>query len=178
MSFQWLVFCLFFLCLSSRPLERIAWQDDRPLKWSDFKGTPDYLMDFVATTNSGMSHSYIIDGNGLLIKSSSTVYAHFYPTFSWYKQADTTATILRHEQNHFDITELYARKLRKRIQEYHFTSNSKNEVKALYELTEQERRKAQHLYDLESDHSRNKEQDVYWIEKIQDSLEIYLVYMR
>lgn len=158
------------------PPERMAWEEERPLRWSDFKGTPDYLIDFAATTNSGMSHAYAIDSNGVLDKSSSSVLAHFYPSFSWYKAADTTAAILRHEQSHFDISEIHARKLRKRIQEYAFTTNSKAEIKQLYQLTEQERKNTQALFDKETNHSRIKEQELLWARRIKDSLEKYWVY--
>lgn len=169
-----LVILLFISFVS--PPERFAWDEERPLRWSDFKGAPDYLLNFVATTNSGMTQSYTIDGYGVLDKSSSTVMAHFYPTFSWYKPADTTAFILRHEQSHFDITEIHVRKLRKRIQEYSFTANSKEEIKQLYEITEQERRATQRLFDEETDHSRIKGQEILWQERIRDSLEKYWVF--
>ena len=166
---------LFFL-VKPLPPERLVWDADKKLEWSDFKGNPDYLLDFVATTNSGMSHSYGIDGNGFLDKSTSSVLAHFYPTFSWYKPADTTAAILRHEQSHFDITEVYARKLRKRIQEFTFTANANEEIKRLYEITENERREAQRLFDNETDHSRLQDQERIWVKRIRDSLEKYWVY--
>lgn len=168
----------FLICLFIKPLppERIVWEEDRALIWADFKGNPDYLLSFVATTNSGMSHSYSINSNGFLDKSSSTVLAHFYPTFSWYKPADTTAAILRHEQSHFDITEMYARKLRKRIEDYNFTSNAKEEIKYLYRLTEEERRETQRLFDQETDHSRIQKEERQWEERIKDSLEKYWIY--
>jgi len=170
-----IVFVLLSLSFIETP-ERIEWEEDKPLRWSDFKGTPDYLLDFVATTNSGMSHAYAIDSNGVLDKSTSSVLAHFYPTFSWYKPADTTAAILRHEQSHFDISEIHARKLRKRIQEFQFTANSKEEIKRLYDITEQERRYTQQLFDKETGHSRSKEQERFWARRIKDSLEKYWVY--
>jgi len=165
------------LCLSfSTSPERMAWDEDRALRWSDFKGAPDYLLDFVATTNSGMTQSYSIDSDGVLDKSTSTVLAHFYPTFSWYKPADTTAAILRHEQSHFDITEIHVRKLRKRIHEFTFTTNSKEEIKQLYQITEQERRATQRLFDKETDHSRIKDQELLWQQRIRDSLERYWIF--
>jgi hypothetical protein len=173
-----IVFFSLIVCCLIRPTppERLVWDADRQLEWSDFKGSPDYLLDYVATTNSGMSHSYGINGNGFLDKSTSSVLAHFYPTFSWYKPADTTAAILRHEQTHFDITEVYARKLRKRIQEYVFTANSNEEIKQLYKTIETERREAQRLFDQETDHSRLKDRELFWAERIRDSLEKYWVY--
>lgn len=177
MSLKAITFSLFACTvILPNPPERLKWEEDRPLQWSDFKGSPDYLLDYVATTNSGMSHKYTIDGNGVLDKSSSEVNAHFYTTFSWYKPEDTTAAILRHEQSHFDITEIHARKLRKRIYEFKFTENSKEEIKRLYQITEQERRDTQHLFDQETDHSRLKDQEVKWAERIRDSLEKYWVF--
>lgn len=156
--------------------ERLVWEEDRPLQWSDFKGAPDYLVPFAATTNSGMSQSYSIRGDGTLDRASSIVLAHFYPTFSWYKPADTSAFILKHEQTHFNITELYARKLRKRISEYSFTKNAAKEIKMLYHKTEKERKNAQEAYDKATNHSRNRSVEEYWSQAIKDSLELYWVY--
>lgn len=173
-------FCFIAIILLSlslvQPPERLTWEEERLLRWSDFKGDPDYLLDFVANTNSGMSYSYAINGNGLLDKSASIVLAHFYPTFSWYKPADTSETLLQHEQSHFDITEIHARKLRKKIQEYTFTTNSIEEIKQLYQATEQERRDTQKRFDKETDHSRLKDQEKIWTKRIKDSLEKYGVY--
>ena len=113
-----------------------------------------------------MSHSYAINHRGYYDKSSAQIYAYFYPTLSWYKPDDASKIILSHEQAHFDITEIHARKLRKRIAEFEFTQNSQTESKALYETTEKERRAMQERFDIDTRHSRDVQQEFVWESKI------------
>lgn len=157
---------LVVLCAFTTEPERIAWGSDVQLSWSDFKGNSQSKGRYVASTSSGMSQSYVIDGKGMLDKSETFVTAHFYPEYSWYKSKDTTAALLKHEQTHFDITEAHARMLNARIRSYKFTSNSKAEVKALYERIENERREMQRRFDEETNHSINREAEKEWEEKI------------
>ena len=56
--------------------------------------------------------------------------------------------------------------LNARIRSYNFTSNSKAEVKALYERIENERREMQRQFDEETNHSINKEAEKKWEAKI------------
>ena len=81
--------------------------------------------------------------------------------------------MLQHEQTHFDITELHARKLRKRIEAYNFSENAKAELDELYNQIERERRAMQSKYDLETDHSILKAEEVAWVEKVQQLLKEY-----
>lgn len=165
-------FCIIIIalcCISSSTidkLERFAWNPDKKLQWTDFKAPPDYGSAYAATANTGISHSYAINGKGYYDKENSKVRAHFYPTLSWYRPSDSSETILRHEQAHFDITEIHARKLRKRIQAFNFSSNSQKEVKQLYEAVEEERKAMQQLFDKETNHSRETAQEFIWESKI------------
>ena len=161
-----LLIAFVILCSYVVAPERIAWESNKKLSWKDFKGNPNANGGFVASTSSGMSQSYVINGNGLLNKKETHVTAHFYPEYSWYSAKDTTARLLKHEQTHFDITEIHARILNRRIQSYAFTSNSKKEVKALYEQVEEERRVMQRAFDKETNHSINREAERKWEEKI------------
>jgi len=164
------IVCCTFISGIERP-ERFAWDEQNKLNWSDFKATPDYGSPYAATANSGISHAYAIDGRGFYDKDESKVTAHFYPTFSWYKPADTSGTILRHEQAHFDITEIHARKLRKRIAQFTFSKNSSKEVKILYDNIEKERRAMQDQFDVDTHHSRDIQQEFIWENKIAKMLE-------
>ncbi len=162
--------CCILIPENDRP-ERFAWDAQKKLSWSDFKAAPDYGSPYAATANSGMSHAYAVDGSGFYDKDESRVTAHFYPTFSWFKPSDTSETILRHEQAHFDITEIHARKLRKRIAQFTFSSNSSKEVKILYDNVEKERRAMQEQFDVDSHHSQDKQQEFIWENKIAKMLE-------
>ena len=157
---------LVILCSFSTLPERIEWEESRTLSWEDFKGRPNRRGGFVASTSSGMSQSYVINSKGILDKKETHVTAHFYPEYSWYIVKDTTARLLKHEQTHFDITEVHARILNARIQSYNFSSNSKREVKALYERVEEERRAMQQAFDEETNHSINRDAEKKWEEKI------------
>lgn len=160
------VIAFVILCSYITTPERITWQANKTLSWQDFKGNPNANGSFVASTSSGMSQSYAISGDGMLDKKETQVTAHFYPEYSWYSAKDTTARLLKHEQTHFDITEIHARILNRRIQSYAFTSNSKKEVKALYEQVEEERRVMQRAFDKETNHSINREEEKKWEDKI------------
>lgn len=155
------------LCSYAVAPERIAWKATKRLSWQDFKGNSNANRGFVASTSSGMSQSYVIGSDGLLNKKETHVTAHFYPEYSWYSAKDTTAGLLKHEQTHFDITEIHARILNKRIQSYTFTSNSKAEIKTLYEIVEEERRTMQRAFDKETNHSINREEEKKWEAKVE-----------
>ena len=57
----------------------------------------------------------------------------FYPESSWYIPETANEVILSHEQLHFDISELFARKMRERVARFSFTSRVKSEMKKIYE---------------------------------------------
>ena len=71
---------------------------------------------------------------------------------------------------HFDISELYARKMRKRLEATHFSRNVKAEVKAIYREILKELSDFQSTYDEETNFSRNREQQLRWNQKIKEVL--------
>jgi len=86
----------------------VLWNADKPLQWADFQGAPDYGNDFVkALTASSIRYSYGCE-NGYIKYHIESV---FKKSQSWVKEEARTTYHLSHEQLHFDITELYARKL-------------------------------------------------------------------
>lgn len=88
---------------------KILWSSDRRLKWEDFKGTPDTInFNAEAVTSSQIE---VIDGyfeNGV---PKYVVECYFIKNKSWTKTQDKYT--LSHEQLHFDIHELFTRKIRK-----------------------------------------------------------------
>ena len=69
---------------------------------------------FVASTSSGIAYSYREVNGDKRIKIN--VFCNFYPQKSWQSKNDATDYILKHEQTHFDISELYKRILKKNAQ--------------------------------------------------------------
>ena len=86
--------------------DRFSWQENRKLTWADFKGKPDKLNPATALTYSDIKiGASFMDG-----KVAVTVQNFFDPKLSWSKNK-TSLTLLAHEQAHFDITEIYTRKI-------------------------------------------------------------------
>jgi predicted secreted Zn-dependent protease len=77
-----------------------------------------------------------------------------------------------HEQGHFDITEIFARKLNKAMSAYHFNQNTyRKDLNKIYQDIIKEKDNMQDQYDHETNFSRNKEKQMEWLKKIQTMLE-------
>lgn len=153
--------------------EKIIWSEDRKLTWEDFKGTPSGPQDFVASTNSGVSFSFSYKERNGVGTINYTVVSNFYPALSWYRPARVSDYILEHEQMHFDISELCARKLRKSLADIPHDRNFKENSEVVYQQNEAERRQLQAQYDKESDHSNIREGEYKWRVYIAEQLEAY-----
>jgi hypothetical protein len=168
-----LLFPLLMLFPIENDKEKMQWNETRPLTWSDFKGVPNGADDYVASTNSGISLSYSIGYSEGEYKFDFTVQSNFYPKQSWYRPEAASEYILKHEQTHFDISELHARKLRKKLLELDISENIKAVADKLYSETEQARRAMQHEFDSDSDHSKLREPEFEWREYVASELEKY-----
>lgn len=154
--------------------EKILWSESQPLQWEDFRGKPDHNAGFVASTHTGIHFSYSFTINQKKeVKVAYTVESFFNREKSWFIPDLVTPHILNHEQAHFDITELYARILRKRLSEKKFTSKIKTEIEQIYRATEKERIAMQRRFDKETDHSRNEEKEWAWETQIAQQLADY-----
>ncbi|TYA71545.1 DUF922 domain-containing protein [Seonamhaeicola marinus] len=161
-----------FLCVQDEPV--ISWNDSYKLTWADFKDSPNPNTSAVAITASGISFGYSIKQTDTQVVGFSTeVYAHFYPEQSWYKPERADAHVLAHEQLHFDITELHARKLRYRISQLGISNTIKNKLRQLQKDINTELRALQNKYDSETDHSRNFEAQAQWNAYIAKELKTY-----
>src|SRR5688572_23289770 len=97
----------------------MPWSGARPLVWTDFKGKPASSGNEGARTAHAIHFAWICRPGG---RFEFKVTAGFLPNRSWVKfvvlrSAGESARVLRHEQTHFDISELYARHIRRRFAE-------------------------------------------------------------
>ena len=168
-----LLLTLGFLLIGYAPIqeyESITWREKR-LTWDDFRGEPPLSDRVAATTASGISYQFSTSGTRSSYKVDFEISTHFYPNKSWYKPELCDEVILSHEQLHFDISELFARKLRKVLSEATFThENVKRKIKDLYNRNNEELSDFQHRYDSETNFSRNREQQLIWNKQITDAL--------
>jgi hypothetical protein len=163
----------FFLITATNDEEKFQWDENRPLSWSDFQGRPDGPGDYVASTNSGISLSYSIGKRNSSYTFEYTVNSNFYPKQSWYRPDSASEYILKHEQTHFDISELHARKLRKALAGLRVTSKVKDDADQIYRQIEMERRDMQQTYDKDSDHSKIRDAEMQWRLVVASELEKY-----
>lgn len=110
-------------------LGEFTWVEHPTLTWDDFKGRPlKFAPKPDAETDSGLTGiKFVCNKNGML---DVNVEARFNPAGSWVRATAKTAALLKHEQGHFDITELYARKLRKAIRDAKINCEDKAKAEA------------------------------------------------
>lgn len=144
--------------------EMIPWENDSRLVWDDFLCEPKVGTDAVASTSTSLGIAYQLNGGQL--KYHITCY--FNKEKSWGLMK--TDYILAHEQGHFDITEIFARRLNQALQNYRFNKRSfKKDISQIYQAIVDEKEEYQKTYDAETDHSRNRKVQYDWLERI-DSL--------
>ena len=163
-------FNLFSVISAQTETEKIKWQENRPLTWEDFKASPDRSSSFSANTNSGISYSWNYSTSSGKPILTYEVFANFYPGKSWVKKIQNEAYLLAHEQLHFDISELHARKLRQALHNYEIGRNIRQDLKRIYTLIENQRVAMQQQCDRETSHSENKKAEMKWQEYIQAEL--------
>lgn len=170
------ILCTLSFNLSSQnEPEKIFWMQDG-LTWSDFKALPDESSKFDANTNAGLSFSWGVRNENGEIALTYDVKSYFNPKLSWVKMSPNNDYLLKHEQLHFDISELHARKLRKKLSEVNPVSLAKDPKAVLtriYETVENERRNMQLKYDKESRHSLDKDGEARWRHFVREELRKY-----
>lgn len=168
-------FLLFFSIYSgfSQEIEEsITWDPSKRLSWKNFEGTVPLDAVPAATTASGISYKYSANLLHHEVELDFEVSAFFYPRESWYKPAVCDDNILQHEQLHFDISELYARKMRFKLQRTAFSENVKQEIRDIYREILKELEDFQDKYDWETNFSRNREAQLEWNARIAEALEL------
>jgi hypothetical protein len=157
-------FCLTALLFSSGGGERyIEWRADAPLVWDDFKGSAESNTDMLAMTKSKLKYKWGCDEEG---NFNFEVIARFDRGTSW-KIGNPDKELLAHEQLHFDITELYARKMRELLSNLENPcSLTTEDMKAELSEVQRDWDARQKLYDRETDHSKDKIAQAKWRQMI------------
>jgi len=143
----------------------LAWEIDKRLAWDDFLCEPKTGSDAVASTSTSLGIAYQLSNGQLRYH----ITCYFNKEKSWGLMK--TDYILAHEQGHFDITEIFARRLNEALQNYKFNKrNYKKDIGQIYQSIVSQKEEFQRAYDAESDHSRNKKAQYDWLERIEKLL--------
>lgn len=159
------IFLSFITFGQSAGEELISWNEGEKLTWADYKGQVKPGTDAAASTATYLGIEYNFNSKGFGYK----ITCNFSKNKSW--GLHKTDYILAHEQGHFDIAEIFARKLNRQMSEYKFNKNTfKDDLKEIYTSITTEKEKMQNEYDKESNHSINKEKQDEWLKKIEQLL--------
>ena len=139
----------------------IAWESDYNIKWSDFKAAPKNSSPLDAYTMLGISLEVVSQDNG---KVNMGVFGYFEKNKSWVKSGEKTENLLKHEQKHFDLCEIYRRILVKRLEAespYSY-DNFNTKVGEIFNKTFKDYTDEQGKYDHETNHSQKKDKQAEW----------------
>lgn len=142
--------------------EKVLW-NGKKLKWKDFKGSVDTSVHNDAITFTTLEEKYSVNPQKQI---HFTIAAWFFPR-SWVKPGKESYRLLEHEQLHFTLVELYARKIRKYLSgRFFYNSTYKEELSFLFKRFWQELRNDQKRYDEETNHSGNKIKQEDWLNSV------------
>ena len=168
----WCSLLLLFLPISAvhngndQPKSYIDWTIARKLTWNDFQAPADNRSGNAALTNAGITIDFSYHGSELVY----SVFCRFDKTKSWVKIK--TDYILGHEQGHFDIAEIYARKLFKALRAYHpDEKNLSRDINKIYREMMLAFHEEEADYDRETNFSIEQQQQAAWKKRISDELE-------
>jgi len=149
-------------------LERIEWSERR-LSWDDFQAQPDRdSWRIAAVTSSVIQYRYHCK-DGLLNYEVKSI---FLKDESWVKDNARTTNYLAHEQLHFDITEVFARNLRKELSKRTFRCNEAKAFERSIQKVLDEWKKTQTKYDRETQYSLDKPSQREWMRMVDELLSI------
>ncbi len=152
--------------------DTIRWKKDLKLTWDDFQGKADPSSSFSAQSNCMFSYKSKAEYISGVMKLSLYLYPCFTKRASWVVPKNKQESLLNHEQLHFDICELYIRKLRKQISSLTLTLLDPGEqIKREFELAWADYQKAQSLYDIETRHGIIEITQKQWETDVKNQLE-------
>jgi hypothetical protein len=154
----------------------MVWDNTKPLKWEDYKSTerPDIYANALTTHKIEIfpTNVQVDQLNRILNYKSLTVKAIFFPNDSW--SNSTTDVLLVHENIHFAISELFARKIRK---EFSALILKKERSYDAYFDVYKKYWNASRIYQKEfeevTNNGVNEEENIIWKQKIDNELKLY-----
>lgn len=144
------------------------------LTTSDFKGTPDENVDYLANTKPIISLEYQGISNcvetgkvKLKVDTKIRVSERSWMKLSEIRSQQVLAALLSHEQGHYDLQEVLAIDLKKTLSNSCFDRNTyKQQADSIFKSMYARYDTLQRKYDTETDNMRNKTMQAAWKQKI------------
>lgn len=173
MRYVLVVICAFitlFPCTgrSQGAADSVYWSEGCQLRWDDFQGKAEDAPIVGARTYTSLKYKLLDYDTSCRV----IVKCVFLKKMSWMKPQHATDYALKHEQIHFDISELYARKLRQAFCNYRYNKETVNEdVADIFMRICEEKTWYNQQYDKETCHSLDKEKQQVWRDMITAQLD-------
>jgi hypothetical protein len=141
-----------------------AWSSTRRLTWNDFRGQPPGSGEEVAKTAYALFYAWKCRGDAFRFG----VIAAFRPRQSWVKAIALRDTVLRrsalrHEQTHFDLAEVHARRMRRYFGALAGACRkTDSELSRLARQLIVQEKTEQQRYDAETNHGLRSERQAAW----------------
>ncbi|HYS21282.1 MAG TPA: DUF922 domain-containing protein [Gemmatimonadales bacterium] len=160
------------------PHHGMPWSATRPLRWGDFHGVPRQGGDEAAKTAYGIYYAWKCRGRAFEFRAV----AAFHTQESWVQPAVVSDSAegprtLGHEQTHFDIAEVYARRLRRHLRELgggggEPCAQSDADLSAAAQRLLDEEKAMQRRYDAETAHGLRRREQAAWETEIRRQLQL------
>lgn len=147
--------------------QRIEWQGSDQLEWTDFRAEPPLsLQNIAAVTTSLIQYRYMCTGENLRFSCK----AIFLQDESWVREDSKTRNYLRHEQGHFNITEVFTRKLQATIDKRVYKCEEEAMLEADIEAVLEKWRDLETRYDKSTKYSLDEKMQKQWVKYIKELL--------
>jgi hypothetical protein len=137
----------------------LKWNEVPLLTWNDFSGKVNDTSRYDAESFAEIRYQYKLYTPG---KFEFDVFAHFDKNISWSRKEKQSEALLKHEQVHFNIAQLFAKKLESDFKTANFAENYNDQIQLIFAKTKQEYESMQKQYDEETNHSLNREKQKEW----------------
>jgi hypothetical protein len=151
--------------------QSFRWHADRPLTWDDFTGpvrtaSGDHT---AAETNCGIAVETSLAPSGG--KAKVYVFNTFDKRSSWVREGKDLPAVLEHEQGHWDLCELYTRKMQARFDSEDITGAVlSRKVNEIYNEVSREYMQRQEQYEQDTQHGIIAEAQQRWTKLISGEL--------
>jgi len=170
---------ILFFPQTPSPDMSILWSPTRRLAWTDYHATPPPRRSVVAITSYVLSFDNDCNGATYHVR----IVAAFLQDKSWVDpvvlvRPDVSRLTLEHEQTHFDLAELHARKMRKAIAALAEPCKmTEDERRAILAPFIDEDRHTQRRYDRETSNGQDLPWQAVWIRNVSIQLDALKQYV-
>jgi len=160
--------CICISAFFANAQESIRWNENQLLNWDDFNGKVNDTSRYDAECFAEIRYNYKFYS---VSDFEFEVFASFDKNTSWSRKGTRSVALLKHEQMHFNIAELFAEKLQNDFNSYSYTASTYNlQILQLFNQKKLEYQAMQLQYDEETNHALNKEKQKEWEEFVINEL--------